>query len=851
MLDVSKEFNEAVKASNRRFETRIKIGNTIYTKKDINNWVYTSGSISGENLQIGSTFSNSIKIEFCSILENIKELTEITIEVGIATYDADYNYDNIPPEKVGSAKVGFAKLIHYRPTVFEYVPLGTFYVTSCDPDRNEKKTIVEASDRFVFMENEYVSDLTYPAKIRDVALEIANKSGSVINESNFAMIGTSLIMKPEGYTYRQALGLIAQFEAGYARFNRDNQLEIKQLVDPKYSIAPAEYFQKGLTKNELMYQVGGISCTVSVQTEEGTEQVTYFSGSNTGPQITLENKVMTQNLLDSIYQKIKSLNFYPFTLKWRGNPALETGDWITLADRDGTLFKTPNLSYILTFSGGLTATSSADTNSSAQTVSSYSPPLNQIIKDLNSRVDAAGKNSVYDGNEEPPYPKVGDLWFKKNGPDDEIWIYSKLEDGTYDWVLQTSTRLSDEIQDKIDNSVPSDEIVKTINLSEEMDGKEWLKITGAKIWLTDQTRIDDAIIQDAMIGNLSASKLTAGTINASDVNIINLNASNISTGSLNAIDITGSTIKGSIIISAGDDFTMTQDNGAITWKTNGDDKEIFKFYAAPWDLKRGIIQLEVYEEGAFSIKSKKTKEYFASFYDTSEGMTAYSSVNNLTIAGYDPKSPSFYTHSLRIDKNQFAYKNMSGTNNPRILIQKSGEFDIGSDDSYIRSTSSKIRVKTSLTEFVGSTKIIGSSNISDNLSITGNLMVIGSKNSLVSTSTYGQRLLNAYETPEYLFADYGKARTDENGMIKVDIDPIFLETVNTDSKNYHVFVSPYGQGSVWVEDVDIDSFVIKSDIPNMEVSWNIVAYRRYYENVRLDHPQEENEEGDIIDESRN
>ena len=532
MLTVSDDFNNAMKAENRRFETRIKVGDKIFTKNDINSWVYSGGSISGETFQIGSTFSNSIKIEFCSIIENIKELTEVTVEVGIATYDADYHYDNIPPEKVGSARVGYAKLIHYKPTVYEYVSIGTFYVTKCDPDRNENKTTLEASDRFVFLESEYVSELPYPASIRDIALEIANKSGSVINETNFSMISTQKIRKPEGYTFRQAIGLIAQFEAGYARFSRTNQLEIMQLIDPKFAVSPAEYFQKGLTKNELMYKIGGISCTVPVQSKSGNEQATYLAGSNTGPQIVLENKVMTQSLLDDIYQKVKNINFYPFTLNWRGNPALETGDWLTLTDRDGTPFKTPNLSYTLTFKGGLTATSSANTNSSAQTVSAYSPPLNQIIKEINSRVDAAGKNSVYDGTEEPPYPKEGDIWFKKNGPDDEIWVYTKLVDGTYDWVLQTSTQLPDDIQEKINNSVPSDEIVKTINLSQEMDGKEWLKITGAKIWLTDQTKIDDAIIQDAMIGSLSASKINAGTLNAATIDVINLNAKSLSAGTI-------------------------------------------------------------------------------------------------------------------------------------------------------------------------------------------------------------------------------------------------------------------------------------------------------------------------------
>lgn len=824
MLDVSTEFNDAMKADNRRFETRIKIGDTIYPKKDINSWVFTGGSISGETFQIGSTFSNSIKIEFCSIIEGIKELDEVIVEVGIAIYDADFNYTNIPPAQVGSAQVGSAKLIHYKPTVYEYVPLGTFYVTTCDPDRNEKKTTLEASDRFLFMEDEYVSELKYPAKIRDVALEIANKSGMKINETNFSMISTTTIGKPEGYTYRQAIGLIAQFEAGYARFNRNNELEVKQLIDPKFSISPSEYFQKGLTKNELMYKVGGISCTVSVKSESGDEQVTYTSGSNTGPQIVLDNKVMTQAQLDNIYQKVKDLNFYPFTLNWRGNPALEMGDWLTLTDRDGTSFKAPNLSYTLTFRGGLTAVSSANTNSSAQTVSAYSPPMNQIIKDINSRLDAAGKNSVYDGTEEPPYPKEGDIWFKKNGPDDEIWIYTKLEDGTYDWVMTTSTRLSDEIQEKIDNSVPSDEIVKTINLSEEMDGKEWLKISGAKIWLTEQTRIDDAIIQDAMIGSLSASKITAGKIDASDVNIINLNASNISTGTLKAIALEGVTVKGSTISSVGDNFSMVQKDGAISWVRNTDGKEVFKFYTAVRNLNEGVVSLDVSESGAFSINSKKTNKTFLDF-SASSSMTGYGELDRLSLYGDD--------NSLTYSPTSFGFETSQG-NHPEFSIGTTG-FYLGDNNMYLRGSSNSLTIRaTAGTTLTSNLTVSQWVSFKGDASVSGNFSVLGTKNARVVTENYGERLLNAYETPECLFADYGKAITDENGYLKIAIDPIFLETINTESENYHVFVSPYSEANVWVEETNKDYFIVRSNKPQVKFSWNLVAYRKNYEAVRLD-----------------
>lgn len=817
MLTVSDDFNNAMKAENRRFETRIKVGDKVFTKNDINSWVYSGGSISGETFQIGSTFSNSIKIEFCSILENIKELTEVTVEVGIATYDADYNYDNIPPEKVGSARVGYAKLIHYKPTVYEYVSIGTFYVTKCDPDRNENKTTLEASDRFVFLENEYVSELTYPASIRDVALEIANKSGSIINETNFSMISTSKINKPEGYTFRQAIGLIAQFEAGYARFSRTNQLEIMQLIDPKFAVSPAEYFQKGLTKNELMYKIGGISCTVSVQSESGNEQVTYLAGSNTGPQIVLENKIMTQSLLETIYQKISNVNFYPFTLIWRGNPALETGDWLTLTDRDGTPFKTPNLSYTLTFKGGLTATSAANTNSSAQTVSAYSPPLNQIIKDINSRVDAAGKNSVYDGTEEPPYPKEGDIWFKKNGPDDEIWIYTKLADGTYDWVMTTSTRLSDEIQEKIDNSVPSDEIVKTINLSEEMDGKEWLKITGAKIWLTDETRIDDAIIQDAMIGNLSASKLTAGTINASDVNIINLNASNISTGTLKAINIEGVNIKGSKFTSVGDVFIMEHDNGAIVWKRIGDEKEVFKLYTTIMNQNEGNARLEVSDSGSLSIYNKKLNKPFVSFFGALNEMSGTAHLDRFNVLG-DSSNFSYTPDSIE-------YNNTKGYYKPAFYLGNAG-FKIGSNISYIRSDDTT----TTINSF--SLSVISNMSVSGDTTISKNFNVYGSKNAIHVTRD-GIRRTPAYETAESYLGDIGTAKTDENCTAVIPIEELFSDVINTDYE-YHVFLQSYSEGFAYVTSRDKTSFAVQSSVPNLPFVWEIKGKRRGYESDRLE-----------------
>ncbi len=389
-------------------------------------------------------------------------------------------------------------------------------------------------------------------------------------------------------------------------------------------------------------------------------------------------------------------------------------------------------------------------------------------------------------------------------------------------MLQTSTRLSDEIQDKIDNSVPSDEIVKTINLSQEMDGKEWLKITGAKIWLTDETRIDDAIIQDAMIGNLSASKLTAGTINASDVNIINLNASNISTGTLKAVDIEGVKITGSKITSVGEDFSMLQDNGAITWIRNSDGKEIFKFFTTLMNLKEGNVRLEVSDSGSLSIYSKKMNKNFLSFSGVGTNMSGYANLDKLSITGD--------SNSLSYTPTSFEYQS-DGNNRPNLRVGITG-FKIGSNATYLSGDNNgAITAVASALNILSNVKISQFTNIGGNLSVNGSLSVIGSKNAAHVTRD-GLRLTPAYETAESYLGDIGTAETGEDCTVIIPIEEHFSDVINTDYE-YQVFLQSYSEGSVSVTSRDKTSFTVQSSLPNLPFTWEIKGKRRGYENDRL------------------
>lgn len=118
-----------------------------------------------------------------------------------------------------------------------------------------------------------------------------------------------------------------------------------------------------------------------------------------------------------------------------------------------------------------------------------------------------------------------------------------------------------------------------------------------------------------------------------------------------------------------------------------------------------------------------------------------------------------------------------------------------------------------------------------NVRVDKDLRVYGKKNSTVNTETYGQRLLNAYETPEYYFADYGEAITGEDCKVRVDIDPIFAETVNL--ARYMTHVTPTKLVLCAVTREEKEHFIIETSEPNVLVRWNVIAHRLGYEDIRL------------------
>lgn len=123
--------------------------------------------------------------------------------------------------------------------------------------------------------------------------------------------------------------------------------------------------------------------------------------------------------------------------------------------------------------------------------------------------------------------------------------------------------------------------------------------------------------------------------------------------------------------------------------------------------------------------------------------------------------------------------------------------------------------------------------LNNNTQVSGNLSVTGSKNSLQKTKHYGERLINAYETAEYYYSDFGFGKINSDGECYISIDDILQECVNLDCE-YHIFTQKYN-GDITSIDRHRDYFIVYGE-PETKFSWQYIAKRIGYENVRLDVP---------------
>lgn len=378
MLEVTSDYIKAIENHLRVFEANFDLNGKRYTKTKIASATYDSSIGNSNDFTIGGGYINSLEIEIKEIIEGLQEMMPATMSVAIAG---------------------------------KTVPLGKFFVTEVKLDRNDKKTKIKLQDEFVRLSGAYDSQLTYPAYTRDILAEIVRLTG-ITTDTNIQLVNDQVAKKLEKTSYREALVYLAQLSGSFVRFNRNGKLDFIKLKTTSRHITKDMYKPGGLERDEIPYRLKGIEC-------KSTDKVVYKSGLSTGNIMKLKNPWVTQEILDRVFNEYRDFNFYPYTLSWRGDMAMEAGDWVTVHWDENIYFDIPMLSYKLSFDGGLSANSSGNAAGVAQGTYKYKGAIQRQIEYLDELITKQG--SMYLDTSSPTNPKNGDIWFKPNGGYVEMW----------------------------------------------------------------------------------------------------------------------------------------------------------------------------------------------------------------------------------------------------------------------------------------------------------------------------------------------------------------------------------------------------------------------------------------------
>ena len=378
MLEVTSDYIKAIENHLRVFEANFDLNGKRYTKTKIASATYDSSIGNSNDFTIGGGYINSLEIEIKEIIEGLQEMMPATMSVAIAG---------------------------------KTVPLGKFFVTEVKLDRNDKKTKIKLQDEFVRLSGAYDSQLTYPAYTRDILSEIVRLTG-ITTDTNIQLVNDQVAKKLEKTSYREALVYLAQLSGSFVRFNRNGKLDFIKLKTTSRHITKDMYKPGGLERDEIPYRLKGIEC-------KSADKVVYKSGLSTGNIMKLKNPWVTQEILDRVFNEYRDFNFYPYTLSWRGDMAMESGDWVTVHWDENIYFDIPMLSYKLSFDGGLSAHSSGNAAGVAQGTYKYKGSMQRQIEYLDELITKQG--SMYLDTSSPTKPKNGDIWFKPNGGYVEMW----------------------------------------------------------------------------------------------------------------------------------------------------------------------------------------------------------------------------------------------------------------------------------------------------------------------------------------------------------------------------------------------------------------------------------------------
>lgn len=317
MHTVTDAFNAACAAPGREITSKILFnGTTELAASEVQEISITEQFGSSDGVTIGAAFSSQCKVVI------YKQTPALPLSGGNFTPYAGIMVD-------GAA---------------QFVPKGKFYIPSDGVEKTGDLWLtITGYDRMAGLTAEYVPTIPFPATPTQILVDVCAQAH--VTAPSVTMPDMQ-IATPYSGSLRQQLGWLAGLIGCNAKFDATGNLVFCWYADNGLTLGWDVQYMDGL---ELT--ADGAFTINSLLT--GTEENPISVGTGLG--ITSTNPYMTAEQAAVVLAQISGKSLMPCKLKWRGNPAVEAGDSVTVTGRDGKALTVYVMEQRITIKGGMSA----------------------------------------------------------------------------------------------------------------------------------------------------------------------------------------------------------------------------------------------------------------------------------------------------------------------------------------------------------------------------------------------------------------------------------------------------------------------------------------------------------------
>lgn len=317
MYSVTDAFNSACAAPGREITSKILFnGTTELAASEVQEISITEQFGSSDGVTIGAAFSSQCKVVI------YKQTPALPLSGGNFTPYAGIMVD-------GAA---------------QFAPKGKFYIPSDGVEKTGDLWLtITGYDRMAGLTAEYVPTISFPATPTQMFVDVCTQAHVTAPSVTMPDIQ---IAAPYSGSLRQQLGWLAGLIGCNAKFDATGNLVFCWYADNGLTLGWDVQYMDGL---ELT--ADGAFTINSLLT--GTEENPISVGTGLG--ITSTNPYMTAEQAAVVLAQISGKYLMPCKLKWRGNPAVEAGDSVTVTGRDGKALTVYVMEQRITIKGGMSA----------------------------------------------------------------------------------------------------------------------------------------------------------------------------------------------------------------------------------------------------------------------------------------------------------------------------------------------------------------------------------------------------------------------------------------------------------------------------------------------------------------